>query len=73
MKLRTVCETELWAGFFWINENGDQPECGQEIEIEIDEDCIEEDEYGIRPASAIKCPKCHTWLVWPQEWEVVKE
>jgi len=74
MKLRTTCEHMLWAGFFGINENGDQPECDTEIEEEIEEDCLETDEDGtIRPCYSVQCPKCGAWLEWPHAWEIVEE
>jgi len=72
MKLRTVCEREIWSGFFGIDEYGTQPECGQEIEIEVEEDCIINDKYGIRPSFSVECPKCHGTIAWPQQWEVVE-
>jgi hypothetical protein len=72
-KLRTECGAELWAGFFGINTNGDQPECTEEIIEEVDEDCIERDESGIRPCYAVRCPKCGILLEWPQEWEIVED
>jgi len=71
MKLRTTCEKEIWVGFFGMNANGDQPECLEEIEIEVDEDCIDEDHTGIRPSFTVECPKCHSLLEWPQVWEIV--
>lgn len=71
-KLRTTCERELWAGFFGINENGDQPECSTEIEIEVEEEDIERDKQGIRPYFAVECPKCHGVLEWPHAWEIVE-
>lgn len=71
MKIRTVCEHEIWAGFFGINENGDQPECCEEIELEVEEDCIESKDGCIRPSFSIDCPKCGATLDWPQEWEIV--
>lgn len=73
MKLRTTCETELWAGFFGINENGDQPICNTEIEEEVEEDSIEQDEDGLRPCYAVRCPSCGSLLEWPQSWEIVTE
>jgi hypothetical protein len=72
--LKTTCEGELWAGFFGINANGDQPECDAEITIEVEEDCTETDKYGnIRPSFSVECPKCHRDIDWPQEWEVVED
>ncbi len=72
MKLQTTCEAEIWSGFFGINENGDQPECGAVIEEEVEEDCVERDEYGIRPCYSVRCPKCGILLEWPQEWEIIE-
>jgi hypothetical protein len=73
MKLSTTCEHTIWAGFFGINENGDQPECGEVIEIEVEEECVEVDRHGdVRPCFSVECPNCHNDLEWPQIWEVVK-
>jgi len=72
IRLRTICEGELWAGFFGINANGDQPECMEEIEIDVEDESIEVDSDGtIRPCYSIECPNCHRYLEWPQKWEVV--
>lgn len=71
IRLQTICETELWAGFFGIDSNGTQSECGCVIEIEVESDCIEQDEDGIRPSFSVECPKCHRWLEWPQNWEIL--
>jgi len=72
VKLETICEQELWAGFFGINANGDQPECGQEIIIEVEEDCIDTDDDGnIRPSYVVECPKCGALLDWPQVWTLI--
>lgn len=71
MKLRTTCEAILWVGFFGINENGDQPECGCEIEEEVEDDCIDTESPGIRPSYSVRCPKCGSLLEWPHEWEII--
>ena len=74
MKLRTTCGHTIWAGFFGINEHGNQPECGEEIEIEVEEECIEVDKHGdTRPCFSVECSNCHNYLEWPQIWEVVDE
>jgi hypothetical protein len=73
MKISTTCEQILWAGFFGNNPNGDQPECGTYIELDVEEDYIDKEEPGIRPSYSIRCPKCNALLEWPQEWEEVKE
>lgn len=68
--LRTTCEIEIWSGFFGIDANGTQPECGNEIEIDVEPDEYETDEHGdVRPVFAVLCTKCKTWLEWPQIWE----
>lgn len=72
MILITTCGNEIWSGFFGINANGDQPECGCEIEIEVDDDCIEYEGKTLRPAFSVQCPKCGAYLEWPQEWEIKK-
>ena len=70
--LRTVCEMELWAGFFGVDTNGNQPECGHEFTIEIESDSIAVDVDGtVRPCYGVNCPKCNSLLEWPQAWEVV--
>jgi len=71
MKLSTICGHEKWAGFFGINENGDQPECTEEIEIDVEEDCIIKEDGYVRPAFSVECPGCGVLLEWPQEWEIV--
>ena len=71
MKLSTICGHEKWAGFFGINENGDQPECTEEIEIEVKEDCIEREDENIRLNFSVECPGCGALLEWPHEWEIV--
>jgi hypothetical protein len=71
--LRTTCETELWAGFFGIDETGRQPECDQEILEELEEDSLEIEEDGtMRPCYSVQCPKCKTWLEWPHAWYLVQ-
>jgi hypothetical protein len=73
MKLRTECGHEIWVGFFGKNANGDQDECMAEFEVDVDEDEIESDCSGIRPAFTVQCPKCGSDLAWPQIWwEVIK-
>ena len=72
MKLKTICERELFAGFFGINERGDQPECGTEIIIEVDEESIEREGDIIRPCFSVECPGCHACIDWPQEWEIIE-
>jgi len=69
--LQTTCEHELWAGFFGIDERGSQPECGQVVTVEIDdEDEIDADEDGtIRPCFSVECPRCGGLLEWPQAWQ----
>ena len=70
--LRTTCGAELWAGFFGIDCNGNQPECGHEFEIEVEEESVEIDKHGdIRVCFGIECPVCKTLLEWPQVWEIV--
>ena len=71
IRLRTTCERELWVGFFGYNENGDQPECTQEITIDVEPECVEKED-GIRPSFAVQCPSCKGWLEWPHEWEVIE-
>lgn len=74
IRLRTICEAELWAGFFGYNTNGDQPECGFEIIEDVEEESLEVDQQGnMRPCYAIECPKCGTTIEWPQEWEVIEK
>ena len=65
--LQTSCETELWAGFFGIDETGRQPECDQEILEELEEDGT------MRPCYSVQCPKCKTWLEWPHRWELLPQ
>ena len=72
IKLQTICTMELWAGYFGIDEDGNQPECGEVINIKVEQEDIETDEDGtIRPCYAIRCPKCKMNLEWPQAWETV--
>ena len=71
--LRTTCEMETPVGFFGINADGCQPDCGHEFEIEVEAESIETDDDGtIRPCYSVRCPKCKALLEWPQEWEVVE-
>lgn len=73
MKLSTTCEHVILAGFFGINENGHQPECGEEIEIQVEVESVETDEFGdTRPCFSVECPKCNNDLDWPQIWEIVE-
>ena len=69
--LETVCEAELWAGFFGIDETGSQPECNTTITEEVDEDCIDVDDEGVRPSYTVSCPKCGCSLEWPQTWTIL--
>ena len=70
--LRTECTMELWAGFFGIDVNGTQPECGHEFEIEVEVDSLETSDDGtVRPCYGVHCPKCNSLLEWPQAWELV--
>ena len=73
IQLETTCEQELWAGFFGINSNGDQPECGNFITEVVEEESIEFDETGIRPCYSVRCTKCGALLEWPQQWELSDE
>ena len=62
----------LWAGFFGIDTDGNQPECNNEIEAEFSEGEIEYDaalEGYI--TSAFTCPRCKNVLEWPQTWDIV--
>ena len=73
VRLRTVCGRELWAGFFGINEHGDQPECYCEITEDVEEDSVERDEDGtVRPCYSVECPSCGGLLEWPHEWEIIE-
>ena len=66
--LSTTCEIEIWSGFFGVDCDGTHPECGQDIEVHVDD--YEEDEDGsCRPHFSVECPKCKNILEWPQEWE----
>ena len=68
MKLRTTCYMETPVGFFGINADGYQPDCGYEPE------CVETNEDGsVRPCYAVQCSSCNSLLEWPQEWEIVDE
>jgi len=70
--LRTTCETDLWAGFFGIDETGRQSECDQELIEEVEEDSLVVDEDGtMRPCYSIECPKCGSLLEWPHAWEAL--
>jgi hypothetical protein len=72
IRMRTTCDHEIWAGFFGVDPNGTQPECGCEITIDVEPDCIEyEDGKMARPSYSVECPKCKALLEWPQEWEIV--
>jgi hypothetical protein len=73
MKLQTVCEHILFAGFFGTDQNGSQPTCGQVIVEDVEEECLEQDENGLRPSYSINCPKCGTELCWPHVWYVVDD
>lgn len=74
LTIQTVCQQELWAGFFGINENGDQPACNQIITVQMGKDCIDFNPDGsIKSVPAFKCPKCKSLLEWPQEWYVVND
>jgi hypothetical protein len=73
VRLRTTCGRELWAGFFGINENGYQPECGCEITEDVEPESLERDEDGtVRPCYAVECPECKGLLEWPHEWEIIE-
>jgi len=71
--IRTTCGCEGWAGFFGYNENGDQPECNADVVLEVEEDCLYEEDGRLYLAYDETCPVCGGNLVWPQEWEIVKE
>jgi hypothetical protein len=74
MRLTTICESILWAGFFGINEHGDQPECLHETAVEVeDEDEYTEDKDGLRPVAEYSCPSCGGSLGWPQKWVIMEE
>lgn len=73
MVLRTECQNEMFAGFFGINADGMQPECGTVITEEVDGlDGFEADREGVRPAYAVTCPGCGCQLEWPHDWEIVR-
>jgi hypothetical protein len=72
VQLQTICEAELWSGFFGIDETGRQPECGCVITEQAEEDSIEVDQDGkMRPCYSVQCPQCGFLLEWPQAWEPV--
>ena len=73
VRLTTTCQRELWAGFFGYNANGDQPECPQEITVDVEEECVEREDGIIRPSFAVECPACGGLLEWPHEWEIDNE
>jgi hypothetical protein len=72
VRLSTVCGHTLWAGFFGIDQSGNQPECQCEIVEDVDVDCLEIDATGTRPCYSVECPSCGAVLEWPQEWEIVE-
>ncbi len=70
-KLRLICECEIWSGFFGINERGDHPICNYEIIEDVEEECLEIDEMGIRPSYSIECPSCGCEHGWGDNWEII--
>jgi hypothetical protein len=72
VKIRTTCGMEIWSGFFGIDANGTQPDCMEEIEIEVEEESIEREGDAVKLCYSIACPKCGGLIEWPQEWEVVE-
>jgi len=59
IKLETTCTMEIWSGFFGIDVEGNQPECGEVIQIEVEPDSlIIEDDGTAYPCYSIECPKC---------------
>lgn len=49
---------EIWSGFFGIDEDGNQPECGTHIRIEVEEESVVWGKDGPYPCYDIECPKC---------------
>ena len=50
---------ELFAGFFGIDANGTQPECGATVVVELDEESVELDGDGYpRPCFEVTCQSC---------------
>jgi hypothetical protein len=71
MRIKTICEQEIFVAHFGINENGDQPICNQTIEIDnITQEELETDEAGLHYFTT-NCPKCGTELCWPHTWDIV--
>lgn len=69
--LTTVCERELFAGYFGLDADGTQPECLQIIEVEVSEEEIDYGDDGVpRPPFTVTCPSCGNTIEWPHEWAI---
>lgn len=69
MKLKTYCGGKLWFGCFGADAEGNQHECNEVIEVELQEEDVEQDGLSFWPSNTINCPKCHRPLELPQVWE----
>jgi len=59
MKLEATCRCELFAGFFGIDASGNQPECGNTIEIDVElDDLIKVDDDSFCLPYSIECESC---------------
>ena len=58
MIVEATCNCEIFAGFFGIDANGNQPECGNVLRIEVDEDEIEYEDDLIKLPYSVKCDSC---------------
>ena len=38
---------------------------------EVDADCVDADDVGLRPSYTIGCPACGRLLEWPQAWQIL--
>ena len=71
LTIATVCEHEVWSGFFGIDQYGNQPFCHNEITLQVEEECVSYAQNGTVKTFTVKCPKCGGLIEDECEWEIV--